>query len=82
MKPVILLVCGVLLLIAGFTLKAESENWSLDLIPADMHSGTNPAYTVDTTEQKTYYSTGEELSTLGIVLIAISALNARLAKRD
>ncbi len=83
MKLRTFLLAGLLLLLTGFTFKAESETWAtIILVPPQMHTGTATIYTADVKLENAYYSTGEELSILGIVLISISALkSARLINR-
>lgn len=72
---------GIVVFLAGFTLKSESTNLSSVLLPASMTSGTNPVYTLDGTREKAYYSTGEELCILGVVLIGISAFRGDSRQR-
>ena len=77
----ITIILGVLLFLLGFTIKVESETWASFQIPASATGSTTPVFTVDEARNKTYYSTGNELSWLGVALVGIAFLNVR-TKRD
>ncbi len=81
MKPLYLIVFGIVLFLAGFTFQMESYEWARIQVqsPADGNGFTyqhpsEPVYTIDNNKQETWHSTGQELAILGIVLVGVAAV--------
>jgi hypothetical protein len=82
MKPLTLLMVGLVLSSTGIFIQLKAETWSLFSIdPPELYKG-NAVCSVDTSKEKAYELGSKELAVFGVILTSIAAFRWTQKSQD